>query len=193
MNTMRKRAIYLGFSLLAVAWSSYAAQDKPRSDRPNADSATTPVKIQIVFTEFEGDKKVKSLPYTVYHNTTHASDLQPDFTKLRIGSRIPIGAATGTLQYVDVGTNLDCRAVRNSEGRFLVQLSLEHSWIESDARAAVEGTETQANSFRQPVIRSVRSDLYLSLRDGQTVESTAAADPISGRIVRVEVTLNVLK
>jgi hypothetical protein len=48
-------------------------------------------------------------------------------------------------------------------------------------------------TFKEPIIRNVRSDLYLNLRDGQTVEGVMATDPLNARVVRVEVTLNVVK
>jgi hypothetical protein len=176
------------------------AQDKPVEAKPRPELvATTPVKLQIVFAEFDGDKKVKSLPYTIYHNSSHNSILQADFTKLRIGSRVPVVTGSGggavQFQYLDIGANLDCRTVRNEDGKFLVQLSVERSWIEGDTSTQIASSAAQQNSnadtFREPIIRNVRSDLYLSLRDGQTVETTAATDPISGRVVRIEVTLNV--
>jgi hypothetical protein len=174
------------------------AQDKDKGgDTSKADVATTPVKVQIVFAEFEGDKKVKSLPYIMYHNAPHGIDLKPNNTKLRIGSRVPVTVGGGQMQYIDIGTNLDFRATRHDDGHFVVQLSLERSWVEGDVPVSMDKTSdraaTAANTFKEPIIRDVRSDLDLSMRDGQTLESTMATDPLSGRVVRIEVTLNVLK
>ena len=45
----------------------------------------------------------------------------------------------------------------------------------------------------QPVIQQFRSQLNLLIRDGQTLETTVSTDPISGRVTKVEVTLNVVK
>jgi hypothetical protein len=44
-----------------------SAQEKPKSEDAAETRAieTTPIKISVTFTEFEGDKKVKSLPYTM--------------------------------------------------------------------------------------------------------------------------------
>ena len=200
---MRRNVIVLAV-LLAVCASRMAvqAQDKPAEAKPRPEPvATTPIKLQIVFAEFDGDKKVKSLPYTIYHNSSHNSILQTDFTKLRIGSRVPVvtgsGGGAAQFQYLDIGTNLDCRTVRTEDGKFLAQLSVERSWIEGDTPTQLSTSAAQQNpgadTFREPIIRNIRSDLYLSLRDGQTIETTAATDPISGRVVRIEVTLNVQK
>ncbi len=201
---MKRNAIVLVVLTLAVCASRIAvqAQEKPADAKPRPEPiATTPIKLQIVFAEFDGDKKVKSLPYTIYHNSSHNSILQADFTKLRIGSRVPVVTGSGggatQFQYLDIGTNLDCRTVRGEDGKFLVQLSVERSWVEGDTPTQMASSAAQQNSsadtFREPIVRNVRTDLYLSLRDGQTVETTAATDPINGRVVRIEVTLNVQK
>jgi len=195
----------LVFAVLVLALLSpclaLRGQEKSADAKPKPEPvATTPIKLQIVFAEFDGDKKVKSLPYTIYHNSSHNSILQADFTKLRIGSRIPIatGVANGNtqFQYMDVGTNLDCRSVRNDDGKFLVQLSVERSWVDgepSTAPSSASHPNEPTDSFKEPSFRQIRSDLYLSLRDGQTMETTAATDPISGRVVRIEVTLTAIK
>ncbi len=196
---MKRMAIYL---ITAVLFSAVVprclAQNKAKGDEiSKAEVATTPIKVQIVFTEFEGDKKVKSLPYTMYHNAPHGAELRPNGTKLRIGSRVPITTGGGQMQYIDVGTNLDCRAVRHDDGHFVLQLSLERSWVEGEVPVSMDKTsdrsESATTTFKEPVIRDVRTDLDLSMRDGQTIESTMATDPLNGRVVRIEVTLNVLK
>lgn len=202
---MKKNAIVFAVLMLALCAPRFAvhAQDKSAAEvKPKPEPvATTPIKLQVVFAEFDGDKKVKSLPYTIYHNSSHNSILQADFTKLRIGSRVPIATETtgGTIQFQfqDVGTNLDCRAVRNDDGKFLLQLNVERSWIEGEMQLLTSSgaahNVASADTLREPIVRNVRSELYLSLRDGQTLETTAATDPISGRVVRIEVTLNVVK
>ena len=161
--------------------------------------ASTPIKVQVVFIEYEGDKKIKSLPYVLNVNAPHAARLQPGPTKIRIGSRVPVFTnKEGGMQYLDVGTNIDARSARGSDDRFILELILERSWVEGDVQVPAAGSpnkseETSALVFRQPIIRQFRSDLDLSLRDGQTVEGTMATDPLSGKVLRVEVTLNVTK
>ena len=46
-----------------------------------------------VFTEFEGDKKLKSLPYT-FLVTTHTRDASGE-AKVRVGSRVPVYTGGG--------------------------------------------------------------------------------------------------
>src|SRR5438445_12618885 len=68
------------------------AQDKPKQDdKPKAEVlATTPVKVQIVFTEFENEKKVKSLPYTMYLNAPNAPEVRPPWVTMGIGSQLAV-------------------------------------------------------------------------------------------------------
>src|SRR5712664_4793009 len=137
MEDKMKKAFVLAVLLIGMLLPVSQAQDKPKQDdKPKAETpATTPVKVQIVFTEFEGDKKVKSLPYTLYINAPDAPEWHSSsFVKLRVGSRVPVytGGTTGSMTYLDVGTNIDARAAYSVDGRLLLQLNVERSWVEGD-------------------------------------------------------------
>jgi hypothetical protein len=172
------------------------AQEKTKTEDEAAAGVRavkmTPVKVSVTFVEFEGDKKVKSLPYTLIV----VADGRPPSAKLRMGSRVPVytGKENG-MQYIDVGSNIDCQAAHSQDGSFELKLSLDRSWVEGDVSVPVEKSSSQLSSgqFPEPVIRQFRSDLSLLLRDGQTVESTFATDPLSGKVFKVEVTLSLLK
>jgi hypothetical protein len=185
---------------MVVLCSGLAAQEtKNNDDKPKPEAREekpTPVKVQVVFTEWEGDKKVKSLPYTLLITVDHG----PEWAKLRIGTRVPIyaGGRDGGMQYVDVGTNIDCRAHRMAAANFDVQLSFERSWLDGEVLLPFEksgpATEGPALSqFNEPVIRQFKAELNLVMRDGQTVESTVATDPLSGKVAKIEVTFVVVK
>lgn len=197
-----KRLIISGFlgACLVLLGIPSQCQDKPNPPKDEAKSTEMQqegpqVKVQIVFAEYEGDKKAKSLPYTLLIQTNRTG-------KLRIGSRVPV--ATGTdkgsvqLQYLDVGTNLDCSATPAQDGKFQLRLSLERSWVEGNVSVAMEKSPTVSSEhndslFREPIIHQFRFDNTISLRDGQTLETNFATDPVSGKVIKVEVTLNVLK
>jgi len=176
------------------------AQDKPKpEDKPRSEAQTTPVKVSVVFTEYDGDKKTKSLPYTIYVNAADASEFKPTWVKMRVGSRVPVytGGDKGNMTYLDVGTNIDALAAHTPEGHFLLRLNLERSWAEGYTLVPVqrppEQMDPHAGSFQEPIIRSFKSELDLKLREGQVMESTMATDPISGKVLKVEVSLSVVK
>ena len=155
-----------------------------------------PVKVQIVFNEYEGDKKVKSLPYTISFNATLSLEVLNQWTKLRIGNRVPVSYAKDQVTYVDVGTSIDSRGVRNEDGRYSLQLNVERSWVDGTVivpQAVSDTTGASRCQSTEPIIQQFKSELNLTVREGETVESTLATDPLSGKVTKVQVTLTAVK
>ena len=180
---------------LAMGTPWVSAQEKPKSEDVAMEARqteTTQLKISVTFTEFEGDKKVKSLPYKM----VVVADARPPKSVVKIGSRVPVYAGKEYgMQYVDVGTDIDCQASRTKDNKFDIRLSLERSWVEGNVAVAVDpATSLQsAGQFPEPILRQFKSELSLTLRDGQAVESTFATDPLSGKVFKAEVSLNIVK
>lgn len=171
------------------------AQDKPKTSEQNSEDirfSRASLRIQVVFTEYEGDKKLKSLPYS-FLVTTHTRDAWPE-AKIRVGSRVPVytGGEHGSVTYMDVGTNIDCRAEAVAEGQYRVYLNLERSWVEGDVLVAVEKANPP-QAFHEPVVRQYRTELSPVLKDGQSVETSLATDPLSGKVVKLEVSISPVK
>src|SRR5260370_1001669 len=195
-----KKVVIFAALLLGILSPLGQAQDKPKAeDKPKVEGlATTPVKVQIVVTEFDSEKKVKSLPDTMYLNAPDAPEVRPPWVKMRIGSRVPVYVGNNSMQYLDVGTNIDARCGYTIEGRLLLNVNLERSWVEGDVLVPVsksDATQSESSSghFREPIIRNFRSELDLKLREGQPVESTMATDPVSGKVFKVEVSFTIVK
>lgn len=193
---MRRMIAALLLATFAMTTARVSAQDKPKSEEAPTEARTTeptPVKVSVTFVEFEGEKKVKSLPYTL----VVVADGKPPKSVLKMGSRVPVytGKENG-MQYLDVGSNIDCQANRSKDNTFDLKLDLDRSWVEGDVSVPVDrGTSSQTSNgqFPEPIVRQFRSALTLSLRDGQTVESAFATDPLSGKVFKVEVSLSVVK
>ena len=158
-----------------------------------AEKAITPLRVQVVFTEYDGEKKISSLPYTLLVN---ADDKGPQ-ASVRMGLRVPVETSATPakqFQYMDVGTNLDGRADKTDDGRFLLKLNVEKSSLytpaTSEKPATVGGNAILAG---QPVVQSFRSQVNLLIRDGQSVQSTVATDQVTGHVLKVDVTLSVIK
>src|SRR5579864_1838753 len=172
-----------------------SAQEKPETQDAATEprqTETTQLKVSITFTEFEGDKKVKSLPYT----TIVTADGKNPKSVVKMGSRVPVytGKEYG-MQYLDVGSNIDCTAHRTKDNKFDVNLSLDRSWVEGTVATPVDPASAPqtAGQFPEPIVRQFRSELSLTLRDNQTIESSLATDPLTGKVFRVDVSLNVVK
>lgn len=158
---------------------------------PDTTKNVVPLKVTVVFTEYDGEKKLSSLPYALF---LKADDNSHFVGRVRMGVRVPIwtGGKESAIQYQDVGSNLDCYAQAAEDGKYMLDLSLERSSIypNSGEYPAASKPDEQPH---QPLVRQFRANLALQLRDGQTTQNTIATDPLNGHIVKVEVTLNVLK
>jgi hypothetical protein len=191
---MKRLAFLCMMTALCLPLQRLRAQDKPQ-DKPKSEDRTkaaTAIKVQIVVSEFDGDKKISSTPYSFM---VIADDLSrgPYGTSLRTGVRIPVeieGKEQKTT-YIDVGFNIDCGIRSEEDGRYRVGMSLERSALHPNQSS--EGEKMVSTQNGQPVIRQFRTQEILILKDGQTSEAISSTDPISGHVLRVSVTLNVQK
>jgi hypothetical protein len=154
-----------------------------------------PIDVEVVISRYQGDKKISSLPYALAVNAGERAD----GTKLRMGANVPVPNAAFTpasggspnplvsYNYQDIGTNIDCNARPLGDGRFVVSVRVSE-------RSVVQAPATTPPTVNgAPVIRNFESSNNLVLRDGQTRQFTAAADRVTGEVVKVDVTLKVAK
>jgi hypothetical protein len=93
--------------------------------------AIVPLKVQIVVSRYEGEKKVSSLPYTLAVNAndgaiTQDGQFRPyNVARLRTGANVPIPNGAPSKEssimswtYKSIGTNIDCTAPRSESGRW---------------------------------------------------------------------------
>ena len=187
------------FVLLATQASAQDAKsaEPSRTVKPSdakvaeTGKGVVPLKVTVVFSEYDGEKKLSSLPYALFLKADESSHF---VGRVRMGVRVPIwtGGKDSAIQYQDVGSNLDCFAQAAEDGKYMLDLSLERSSIypNSSEYPAASKPDEQPH---QPLVRQFRANLALMLRDGQTTQNTIATDPLNGHIVKVDVTLNVVK
>ena len=163
---------------------------------------STPVKLQVVLSEYEGTKKIANLSYSI---PLIVSGSKPTgYSTLRIGVKVPVTTAdskTGAtqIQYIDVGTNIDARVEHADNGKYQVDLTVDRSSLYVTSRdqdgkiAGKEWSDGDPAPSDQPLVRQYRGVVGVFLREGQPTEATVATDPLTGHVVKVEVTLNVVK
>lgn len=174
---------------LVPLWAQDKTQEKPKSEE--RATALIPIKVQVVFAEFEGDKKISSMPYAF---TVPADKSGSNYgASIRTGVRVPIeiDGKDQKTTYLDIGSNIDCRIQSGEDGRFLVSLNVDRSAIYPNKSSEGERLVNEPNGL--PLIRQFRSSESLLLKDGQTSENTLSTDPMSGHTMRVSVTINVQK
>ena len=173
--------------ILALGTSGRAQEQKPAAASPNT------IRVQLLMSRYQGDKKISSLPYTL---TLITAERNPGRSSLRLGTQVPITTMSRqgsdanapmvpTVQYRDIGTNIDCLATTLDDGRFKLDLTVEDSSVDKEAGGAAASAH--------PVFRSFRTSDSLMLRDGQTAQYSTATDKISGEVWKVDVTLTVVK
>jgi hypothetical protein len=192
---MKKVTTILAVSALLLCCPLGQTQEK--ANGPEKAKPTVPVKLTVVLTENDGEKKVASLPYSILVNAdmagpnSHAS--YSSFT--RVGVRIPVpgGGKDGQATFVDVGSNIDCGVQTEEDGRFTVRLNFERSSIYFQGRGDEKGTIRTAETG-QPYIPTIRAQsLLVTVKDGQSLEVLTATDPLNGHVFRISLTLNVQK
>jgi hypothetical protein len=184
----------LAASLVAALMLPIAlrGQDKPET------KPLIPLRVQVVFSEYEGEKKIATLPYTIAVN---ANEREPGIygkqTSLRMGIQVPIGTGkNGEINYQNVGTDIDCWAHSIEDGSFRVSLSATRSSLytpSSDSERKSVGYVGAVEARGEPMIRRFNASFNLLLRDGQTLENTMATDPVTGHLWKIAVTLHIVK
>lgn len=151
------------------------------------------LKVQVVISRYQGEKKISSQPYTlsVAANGPRAT--------LRMGTQVPVPSGPvsagpdgktppALYNYRSVGTSIECTARALDDGRYRLELTVDDSSVVADDPGA------QPLTRGAPQFRSFQiSGETAVLRDGQSTQLTTAAEKISGEVAKVDVTLNVVK
>jgi hypothetical protein len=216
---MARRSLVILATVLALVGLALPgrSQEAPKAEAPKPEAVKAPderpgerggmpgstVRVSLVIARYQGDKKVASLPYTLVVGTGGAR------TRMRMGVDTPIPVTSVTVseqggskpstsfQYRNVGTNVDCAVWERSrlgeagqpEKVYRLSLSVENSSAFSgpDARVAGGGFEGA------PLFRRFETAIDVGLHDGQTMQTIASTDPVTGEVVKIDVTLNVVR
>ena len=160
----------------AASWAQLAAaqeakEAKPAVTRPEEPAAT--YKLDFTLVELEDSTRVNSRSYSLLLE-------EDEWGRTRIGTRVPLSMGEGKgVQYMDVGFSLDAR-LNQREGDLRLELRLEvNSFV------PVEGEATRP---REPVLRSMRSELTASITPGKSTLLTTVDELGSRRRFQVEFT-----
>ncbi len=196
---MTRASIHVVAIAIALASTvTLAAQDGQQpavpSTRPTPPSPVS-LKVSLVFSRYQGDKKISSIPHTLWATSDNS------LTRLRLGTQIPVPSAVVgkdgdkpqlSYSYRDVGTNIDCNAIGAADGAYRLTITITDSsvYYPDQSDAAVRTTTAATGA---PAFRNFNSTFTLLLRDGQTAQSTSVTDPVSGQVIKLDATLNVQK
>jgi hypothetical protein len=192
----------------APAWSQEADESKPALAKVDEKAAkseskaearperppfrpTTNLRVQLVMSRYRDDKKTGSLPYTFTVTPGGAR------VRMRMGVEAPIPTAAPRKQadtfdqsfsYRSVGTNVDCFARDLGNGSYELSITVENS---SAIPGEKEGSGVAVAGV--PLFRKFETSFGPVMRDGQTIQTIASTDPVTGEVVKIDVTMNVVK
>jgi hypothetical protein len=176
------------FGLLALAGAA-AGEQKGEAERPAR--LVTPLKVQLVVTKRLGDKKLSSLSYSFPCNAAGAK------LSLNLGVEVPVPVRKADrveFQYRSVGSNIECEAAALADGRFDLRVAFEQSSLyNAGAKGAAPDESLESRVDNPMLFRTAKSYFNAVLRDGQTTEAVSGADPLTGEVVAIDVTLAVAK
>lgn len=187
MRKSKCNVLILSAALTLTSLGAYAAaapqpveqpQNEQTANKENAPDSSM-YRLKYTVNEVEGGKTVNSRSYTLVvkiHTTA----------TLRIGSRVPYGVAKDSIQYQDVGMNIDC-TIDRQEGHLALHTKVEMLSVSG------KGTEKSFQSTPNPIFGqfSLENDTVATL--GETALVGSADDVNSNRRFVIEVTVTKAK
>lgn len=193
---MKVQQTAAAIAVVAVIFASPSQAQEAQTAKPPVLETRKPgptLMVEVTVNRYQGEKRLSSIPYTL--------TVLPDQTesRLRVGGEIPVPSTTistkegdarpiTSYSYRNIGTNIDVTARPAPEGGYRLMVTLEESSV-------YPPSETKGDSMVAgvPAFRRAASTNNLNLRDGQSLDFTAATDRISGEVTRISVKLTVLK
>jgi len=185
----RRVIVWAMFLMLAIPGVVVRGQQPSGTPKPSL----IPLEVEVVLARYQGDRKISSIPYSLNVNANGPE------TSLNMGTEVPVpstivnasngNATQRSYNYRSIGTVITLRAATLAEGGFSVQLNLEDSSVFSP------DPKQQSIPLMPdvPAFRSFRGVNTVVLKDGQTRQYTVATDRVTGEVLKVDVTLKVLK
>ncbi|HTH02109.1 MAG TPA: hypothetical protein VL882_17670 [Vicinamibacterales bacterium] len=189
------RAFKIMTAALAVLTTATLVAQDAQPAAPSRPGSPVSLKLSLVFSRYQGEKKISSVPHTLWATATDGRTP----TTLRLGTQIPVpttifgkeGEKTQSYNYRDVGTNIDVNASNAQDGFYKIQITITDSSVYYPDQS--ETAARTVASTGAPAFRNFNSSFTLMMKDGQTAQSTAVTDPVSGQTIKLDATLNVQK
>jgi len=165
-------------TVLAIVMMSSAEKPSLAQQGEKSQAATPGGSYRLEFTvsEIENGKTVNSRSYTMMVGGSSIG-------QVRVGSRMPVEAGEkGSLQYLEIGQNIDSRLISEQERYIVLDTSLEISSL----LPAQPGSAVPL-STRNPIIRQVKSRGQGQVELGKPTMISSLDDVGSERRFRLEV------
>ena len=189
--TFASFVVLAAFVAVPVARGQQLASPPPPASTPRmeAPKLIVPLKVQLLLSRYDGEKKVASLPFTL---SVNAND-RPTVLNMHTNVAVPTNAIGGpppitAVNYKTIGTGINCEASTLDDGRIRLSVTVNDNSMLPDKGA---GAMTTVAGF--PSFQDFTSSNVLILRDGQTAQYAAATDAVSGQVTKIDITVTVIK
>lgn len=134
------------FTAILLSAACFAQEQKPQPS-PQSNSV---YRLDYVFSEVQNGKKINSRAYGTLVNVGERSSI-------RLGSRVPIATTQSPtdvikqFQYLDIGANIDCRVIRETDSGVALYTTVEMSSIAPE--------QPGENRTGAPIVRQTKMQL----------------------------------
>lgn len=175
----------LAFILTGVLAAQNTAGDQPTKSEsaaqaPREDKSINAYRLSFVLNELEDEKKINTRQY--------ALNLVPGYepsNELKIGTRVPVEAKQGEMQYIDLGTSIWSRMVQHGDA-----VELE---VHADMTNFADPGQSTRPSTSMPLLRQLRINASTIATLGKPMVVGIVDDPNSKRQYQLEVTVSKLR
>lgn len=175
---MRRIALFLALlfaSLYSLRVAGAQEEHKQAAETPNA-KAVHAYRVDFSINELQDGKKTNTRRYSMVLTSG-------DRNQVKIGTRVPVASSPASFQYLDVGTNVNCRIVEGTGDDLSVEVHADFTNLSSP--------EEQHSA--SPIIRQVTLSGTTLTTPGKPVIIGAADDPNSNRQFQLEATVTKLR
>ena len=203
---IRRFVVVVVMLFLVAGAAPVAARNSQAGGGPQAEtqkgtgvgsSSAVTLKVTVTISRWDGEKKVASAPYILMVVPSYGRNAEVgqdgEATSVQMGSETPVptpslveGKQVATFQYRNLGTNISVMGRPVDDGKYNIYVSVQDSQL-SPAPANTPGLGAT------PRYQTFRSQNRLTMRDGQTTQYAVATDTVTGQIVKLDVTMNVMK
>jgi hypothetical protein len=198
---MTLRVVSQAALIAALSVLPATAQQEIKPAAPQMGPAVA-LKVTVVLSRYQGEKRISSMPYVM--GVVAKDHKNAPKTTLRMGVDVPVvqtvfggggdkSIPQSSYTYRNVGTNIDCTAFLDEPSPGFFQLLLTVSDTSVGIGSASKQPGAPAVMADVPTFRSFNSSFVALLRDGQTMQYTSATDPLSGEVMKIDVSLALMK
>jgi len=184
---LKKAALAAALTAMVVILGAFpraGAQDSSAKASSDADKVQNAYRIDFLISEMEDGKKINTRQYSMNSRPLEENDI-------KIGTRVPVEYKQGEINYLDIGTRIECKlwdqtnlASLGSNVSLKVQAEISNFAL-PDQQAATQ-------QYR-PVVRQLRIGTSTIVALGKPMVVGVVDDPNSKRQFQLEVTVTKLK